>query len=140
MVCPNCNKPTHRLIIDKHGEACADCRGMSQNGGANLTGILTRSSDRVRQQQQQFEGDIIVPHRYDHQTHKLVPNEDFLARYPEMIPTYFTPEDLKKAGYSKPDNIYKAQAAKEAAHAKEMEQIEFVEDDDKVVETIEALA
>jgi len=113
---------------------------MSQNGGANLTGILTRSSDRVRQQQQQFEGDIIVPHRYDHQTHKLVPNEDFLARYPEMIPTYFTPEDLKKAGYSKPDNIYKAQAAKEAAHAKEMEQIEFVEDDDKVVETIEALA
>lgn len=139
ITCPRCNKPTHRLIIDKHGEACADCRGMSQNGGANVTGILTRGSDRVRQQQHQYEGDIIVPHRYDHQTHKLVPNEEFMARFPEMLPTYFTADDLKKAGYSKPDKIFDAQAKKEAQHVKEMEQVEFVEDDSKIEEVVNAV-
>lgn len=140
MICPNCNKSTHRLVVDKHGSYCATCRGLSETGGPNTTGILTRNSDRVRAQQQRYEGDMITPHRFDKQLGRFVPNEDFLERFPEQIPTYFTDVDLKKAGYSKPDKIFERRAAEEAQHAKDME-VEFAEDkdDSKIVETVGAL-
>lgn len=141
LTCPNCHQPTARLIIDKHGSGCAACRGLSENAGANVTGILTRTSDRVRQQQQQFEGDMIVPHRYDAGLGRVVPNEEFVAKYPGMLPTYFTEQELKDAGYSKPDKIYEAKAAQEAAVEKEREQVEFAADPDgeKVAEVVNAV-
>lgn len=82
---------------------------------------------------------MILPHRFDKHLNKTVPNEDFVAMYPDQLPTYFTESELKQAGYSKPDKIYQRKKAKEAAHAKEMEDIEFIEDDSKVMETINAV-
>lgn len=139
MICPRCQQPTHRLISDKRGMACADCRGLSETGGAKLDGILTRNSDRVRTQQQQHEGDMILPHRFDKHLNKIVPNEDFVDKYPDQLPTYFTEQELNTAGYSKAGSIFERKAAKEAEVDKEREEVEFVEDDAKVAETIEAV-
>lgn len=100
MVCPNCNAPTSRLIIDEHGKACARCRGMSEAGGASTTNVLTRSSSRVRDQQRQHEGDTILPHSYDKASKKVIPNPDFVKAYPEQLPTYFSQSELQDAGYA----------------------------------------
>ena len=128
MICPRCSQPTHRLIIDKHGPACAHCRGLSEAAGAQVSNILTRNSERVRSQQHTNEGDIITPHIYDKVLGRLVPNEDFMERYPEKIATYFTEDDLKHAGYSKPDKIFEEKARLEAEADAERDRVEFVPD------------
>jgi hypothetical protein len=130
MICPRCNNPTSRLIIKRGVTACADCRGLSETGGARVSGILTRNSERVRAQQHTYEGDTITPHVYDRVLGRLVPNEAFMERFPEQIGTYFTAAELKKAGYSKPDAIFEAKAKVEAEADAEREKVEFVEDTD----------
>lgn len=129
MICPNCNNPTHRLISRDGITACADCRGLSEAGGTNISGVLTRNSERVRAQQHTFEGDTISPHVYDKVLGRLVPNEDFMQRFPGKIATYFTEAELKTAGYSKPDKIFEAKAATEAEADAERDKVEFVADD-----------
>lgn len=128
MICPNCNKPASRIIINRHGKACASCRGLSQNGGAKLDGILTRNSDRIRTQQQQHEGDLILPHSFDKLTGKVVPNPDFVNKYPDKLPTYFTQKELEKAGYSKAEKIFKADVAAKKAVQAEAASVEFAKD------------
>lgn len=128
MICPNCNKSTARLIIDGHGKACAECRGMSESGGARLDGILTRNSDRIRAQQHSHEGDLIIPHLHDPLTGKDIPNPDFVDKYPEQLTTYFTEDELKAHGYTKAGKIFKAKAAKERLAAEEEKQIEYAPD------------
>lgn len=133
MICPACNQHTHRLISDKRGMACANCRGLSENGGANITGILTRNSDRVRAQQHEYEGDIILPHTFDKQLGRFVPNEDFMQRFPDKIATYFTKEELVAAGYSKPDKIFEQKAKQEAEVEAEKADVEYADDPDQTV-------
>lgn len=132
MICPNCHNATYRLIIKGGITACADCRGLSQAAGSNVSGILTRNSERVRSQQHTNEGDMITPHIYDKVLGRLVPNEDFMNRFPEKIATYFTESDLKQAGYSKPDAIFEAKAQLEADAEAERDLVEFVDDTDGV--------
>lgn len=141
MICPNCSNATYRLII-KHGvTACADCRGLSQAAGSNVSGILTRNSERVRSQQHTNEGDLITPHVYDIILNKWVPNEDFMDHYPEKLATYFTEDELKAAGYSKPDAIFEEKAKLEAAAEAERGSVEFVDDagGEAMKEVVEAI-
>ncbi len=130
MICPNCNRKTYRLIIDKHGKGCAECRGLSEAGGTQITHVLTRNSERVRAQQHTYEGDTITPHIYDRTLGRLVPNEDFMRLFPGKIATYFTEQELHKAGYSKPDKLFQEKAAIEAAADAERDRVEFVPDTD----------
>lgn len=142
MICPNCNKPTPRLIIQyikgKKVCACAACRGLSENGGARVSGILTRNSDRIRAQQHDHEGDIILPHIFDKSQGKVIPNPDFVDRYAEQLPTYFTEQELNDAGYSKAGKIFEHRTKQEAAVEKEKSEVTFVADKDhaKLKETI----
>lgn len=130
MICPRCNQPTSRLIYRDGVTACANCRGLSDAAGASISGILTRNSERVRSQQHTFEGDTIPAHRYDKVLGRMVPNEDFMERFPNQITTYFTESELKKAGYSKPDKLFEAKAQLEADAAAERDRVEFVDDTD----------
>jgi hypothetical protein len=141
VICPRCHNPTHRLV-QRHGVmACADCRGLSEAAGTNISGVLTRNSERVRADQHQFEGDTITPHVYDKVLGRLVPNEDFMQRFPGKITTYFTEAELKKAGYSKPDKLFDEKAKTEAEAAAEREAVEFVDDTDgeAMKEVVDAL-
>lgn len=142
MICPNCHQPTNRMIIDKRGTGCANCRGLSENGGPSISGILTRGSERVRAQQHTNEGDMIMPHTYDKVTGQVLPNPDFVKHYPDQLPTYFTQQELQDAGYSKAGKIYEKKAAAEALLEQEREsEIEYATEGaaEKIAETIEAL-
>lgn len=138
MICPTCTQPTTRLIIDSRGKACANCRGLSENAGTRLSGVLTRNSDRVRAQQQQHEGDTILPHKFDKTTQSHVPNPDFVDRYAEQLPTYFTREEMQKAGYSKADKIFEHKKKKQTLHDSEASQVTFKKDvgDEKLKQVI----
>lgn len=128
------------MIIRNNITACATCRGLSEGAGVNVQNILTRNSERIRAQQHTNEGDIILPHKFDVASQNWIPNPDFVDRYAEMLPTYFTEEELVKHGYSKADRIFEAKAVKEAEHAREMDDVEFVGDDGvKMAEVVEGL-
>ncbi len=139
MRCPNCGQPTSRLIADKRGTACANCRGLSETGGPKTSNILTRNSERVRAQQQQYEGDMITPHIFDKATGQVIPNPDFVDRFPDQLPTYFTPDELKQAGYSKAGKIYDKKAAGEKLVEADKAAVEYAADPggEKMTEVIE---
>lgn len=128
MICPNCKKETTRLISDTYGMACATCRGLSENGGARVSGILTRNSDRIRAQQLTHEGDMITPHKFDKLTGKSVANPEFVAKYPEQLTNYFTEDELREQGYSKADKLFKDRDAKLAKHAQEASDVTYAKD------------
>lgn len=119
MICPNCQSVTSRIIMRSGQKACAKCWGLSEAAGARIDGTLTRSSSRIRDQQRTHEGDIIMPHVFDPVTKQLKPNEDFIKQHPDKIATNYTPEELKKAGHSKVDQVFKQHSAEKAAHAAE---------------------
>jgi hypothetical protein len=143
MICPRCHQETHRLIVKRGITACADCRGLSEAAGVQITGVLSRNSERVRAEQHTYEGDTILPHTFDPLLNKWLPNENFMQRFPDKITTYFTEAELKKAGYSKPDKLIEAKAQLEADAAAERELVEFVADDEgqamsEVIEAVDA--
>lgn len=119
MICPNCNKPTNRIILDSHGKACANCRGLSEVAGNKLDGLVTRNSQRVRDQQRRHEGDIISPHTFDKLTGKITPNPDFVKMHPEKLGNFYTQKELEKAGYSKIGKAFKAAKEAKKKHAAE---------------------
>lgn len=128
MTCPRCHQETSRLIIDRHGPACAHCRGLSENGGTRIDGALSRSSDRVRAQQQTNEGDMILPHAFDKLTNKVVPNEAFIKRYPEQLDAYFSQHELEGAGYKKIGKVFAAKESEQKAAQAERDSIVFAPD------------
>ncbi len=125
MTCPTCREPTNRLIFDAAGTACANCRGLSEAGGVRISGLLTRSSDRVREQQRRFEGDTITAHIYDFASKKMIPNPDFIKRYPDRLDNFFKQPELEQAGYTKVDSFYKAKAEDKAKVEAAKDQVTF---------------
>ena len=119
MTCPTCHQPTARMRIYEHGAGCAACLGLSEAGGAKVDGLLTRNSDRIREQQRRFEGDMIPPHIVDKVSRKAVPNPDFMARYPDKIASNYTQSELERAGHSKAGEIFKAAKATKEQHARD---------------------
>lgn len=99
MTCPVCKKATHRLLINSHGKACANCFGLSELAGNKVDGSITRASQRIRDQQRRHEGDIISPHKFDKLTNKIVPNPDFVKHHPDKLGNFFTQKELEKNGY-----------------------------------------
>lgn len=120
MICPNCGKPTSRMMIYENGvEACANCLGLSENAGVKVDGVLTRNSDRIREQHRRHEGDVIAPHVFDKNTKQLTPNPDFIKLYPDRLPNFFTQKELEKAGHSKIGKVFKEHKESKARHAKQ---------------------
>lgn len=142
MHCLNCGQTANRIVIDKHGSGCEHCRQMSATGGSKVDGILTRNSDRVREQQNDYEGDMLTPHIYDKVLGRMVVNPDFVDHYSDQLPTYFTQKELEREGFSKAAKIYEKKAAADAAVEAEREATtEYATEgaDEKVTETINNL-
>lgn len=98
MNCPNCGVRAARIIIRSGGSYCDNCSRISSTGGARISGILTRNSDRIRSQQDKHRGDVVIPHTFDKTRGKVVPNPDFVKLYPEQTRTYFSEQDVKESG------------------------------------------
>ncbi len=116
MICPNCKQPTSRLRVYRDFSACAACLGLSESGGVKIDGSLTRQSTRIRDQQRTHEGDIIPPHVFDYNKRGLVPNPDFIKRYPEKLTSSYTVAELKAAGHSRIAPVFKAAKEQKKAH------------------------
>jgi len=56
---------------------------MSEAGGVNTDGILTRQSFRIRSESIKHEKDFIPPHTYDKGSKKIIKNPDFAKAYPQ---------------------------------------------------------
>ena len=131
MKCEFCKQPTHRLIIDVHGKICANCRGLSETGGVQTDHLLTRTSDRVRTQQQKHEGDFILPHTYDSAQGKMVANPDFVNRYPEQLDNYFSQSELEAQGYSKIGKVFDAKRKQHEQNLKDKHDVTYKQDKQK---------
>jgi hypothetical protein len=117
VICPTCNHTTSHLKILPDGrECCSNCGGFSETGGVKTDKILTRQSDRVRQEQQQHEGDMLPPYLFNKATGNVEVNHDFVELYPNQAAQTFSKDELVKAGHSH---------LLERAPASESEDIEF---------------
>lgn len=101
MRCNNCGNESGRIRTYKGVDSCHLCGDFKEAGGARTTGILTRNSLRVRQDAVIYEGDTIHPYEMDKTRKKLVPNREFIKKFPEQAHEYFTDEALVDAGHTK---------------------------------------
>lgn len=115
MICQRCNSSTSRLIYRGSTMACASCWGLSEAGGPKIDGTLTRNSFRIREQQRQYEADIITPHIYDSVSKKVVPNPDFIKQHTDKVANFFDQKELEGAGYQKIAPVFEQIASEKAA-------------------------
>lgn len=101
MVCANCGNRSAHIKITPDGERCPKCGGFAEAGGTPVDGILARNSHRVRQQQSHYEKDTLTPHIYDKNLKALVPNPEFIKRFPDTAHINYHPKELEVAGYKK---------------------------------------
>lgn len=101
MVCPNCQSETTSVTIRTEGTFCHECLGVAETSGARVDNTMARNSFRVREQQQNHEGDTLPPHRYNRETRQAEPNPDFIDRFPDMAHHHYSSDELKKAGHDK---------------------------------------
>lgn len=66
-----------------------------------IDNLFTRTSERVRRQQEKYASDFVQPHIYDKHSRKLKINPDFIKLYPQSVYLYANREQLKKEGYEK---------------------------------------
>lgn len=116
MTCPNCNKPAIRVIIKQGRSYCNNCARISSTGGAQISGILTRNSDRIRTQQDKHRGDVVIPHTYDKSRGKIVPNPEFVKLYPEQTATYFSEQEVKESGDKRLVDLWDQQTSEKQTH------------------------
>src|SRR5258708_5627715 len=100
MYCVSCHKkvikPNYFAYISLKGKICRNCYTPTA-----AEGILTRTSERVRQQQSEYGADLVPPHTYDKERKRLNINPDFVKLYPENLNYYESDESVSKAGYPK---------------------------------------
>jgi len=101
MTCANCGAENTHIKITIAGETCPNCGGFSETSGVRIDNTLARNSFRVREQQQQYEGDMLPPHRYNRETRRAEPDLEFIKRFPHTAKNHYTPEELKSAGMPK---------------------------------------
>jgi len=123
-VCSRCGKrirkPNYISLFYEDKYICWNCHKPK----FKIDGILTRTSDRVREQQKKYAADFIQPHTYDKSKRKLVISSDFIKLYPDKIKYYATEEQVRKEGYPKLAEVMKKQKEIEK-QAKEKIQIEY---------------
>lgn len=99
MTCPTCQKDSSHIRINVDGTmGCHNCMGFSETGGTKTDKILTRNATRITEQQIQHEGDMITPYVVDKSTNQVVPNEDFVALYPNQAAQTYSKDELKSIG------------------------------------------
>lgn len=98
MTCPTCSHETSHVRVERGIVGCHSCMGFSETGGSSTDKILTRSSERVLEQQVQNEGDMITPYVVDRSTNQAVINQDFIDMYPNQAANTFTQEELRSSG------------------------------------------
>lgn len=99
MLCPTCSKDSTHIHITAYGSiGCSNCMGFSETGGSQTDKILTRNSNRITDQQIQYEQDLITPYIIDKSTNKPIVNQDFVDLYPTQAAGTFSPEELKASG------------------------------------------
>jgi len=103
MVCRTCGEESAYIKITSGGvELCSNCGGFSESSGVDTDNIITRSSQRVRQQHITSEGDQILPHIYDRNQKKAVVNQDFIDKYPNRVKDSYSKQELKKMKWVQP--------------------------------------
>jgi hypothetical protein len=98
MTCPTCSNETSHIRVEQGIVGCHACMGFSETGGSSTDKILTRSSERVLEQQVQNEGDMITPYVVDRSTNQAVINQDFIDMYPNQAANTFSQEELRSSG------------------------------------------
>lgn len=97
-ICRSCHQQAVRILTSKGQDSCENCGGFNATGGFKTDKILTRSSQRIREQQMEFEGDTIPPFHYDKTSRKAVPNPAFVERFPDQAHNYYNDDEMKSAG------------------------------------------
>ena len=100
MKCPNCHKDTSRVWGGMVGWECDQCCTIYKKR-VKIDGILTRNSPRIKQEREKYAKDLIQPEVYDKSSKKLKINPDFAKYYPDKVKNFFTPEQIRKQGFSK---------------------------------------
>lgn len=121
MLCPNCGSKTGRLIIKASGTRCHACGGVNETGGARVSGILTRNSERLRHDGEHHKADVVIPHILDKASGKVVPNPEFVKLYPEKTSTFYSEEDVKASGDKRLSDLWKKQEADRAEHQADLD-------------------
>lgn len=97
-VCTNCSNLSSHFKFLNGGWVCSNCGGFEELSGPRVDGTITRNSHRVRTQQEENEGDLIVPHVWDKDLRKEVINPEFVKKYPDKLHYYHKPQDMAKNG------------------------------------------
>jgi len=117
MRCETCGEKSSYIKVLSNGEErCSNCGGFSEAGGIDTTGLLTRNSQRVREDSAKHECDFIQPHKFDKNTRKIGVNPDFVKEYPDKVKDYFSEEEVEKAGYPKLSKAIKKQKIADKKH------------------------
>lgn len=74
---------------------------MNETGGSKVDGSITRNSSRIREQQKQFQSDLIPPYTWDKASKKAKPNSEFIKLFPNQAEKTFTSSELKSVGVTK---------------------------------------
>src|SRR3990167_3166081 len=96
--CPSCSN--FARIHPQYGViACEECASKPSRKGTPIN--LTEGSERIKNQREQFHDDYLQPHVYNKSSRRLQINEEFLNKYPDKAHLYYTPEEMKGAGFPK---------------------------------------
>lgn len=82
------------MIIIQKIKYCHVCLGASVGG--SVTRLITRTSDRVRKQQELHKGDYLPPHVWDPASKKMIPNLEFVRLYPKQAGQYYDESEKQK--------------------------------------------
>ena len=121
MTCLNCKQESTRVVIRSSGSYCSKCSSISEMAGATLSGIVTQSSYRIRNQQEKHRGDVVIPHSYDKASGKMIPNPEFVKLYPEQTSQFFDESDIKQTGDKKLEKLWQKQEAGKAAQQEQID-------------------
>ncbi len=95
MICKNCSSITTRLRVVNGSERCHVCAGFPEAGGIRLDGVLSRQ--RVRMDSVMHEADVITPTIWDKNTHREVPNEEFIRRHADNAHNFLSADMVAKS-------------------------------------------
>ena len=99
--CPRCGiKPAE--VHPQYGVIwCRDCRAKVETYSKGKPRNLTEGSERIKKQREKHHDDLIQPHTYNKTSKKLEINPEFVDKYPDKVHNFFSPEEIKRAGYSR---------------------------------------
>ena len=136
MKCQNCHARSYYIKVLANGEErCPRCGGFSEASGVKTSGLLTRSSFRVRTEAVKYEGDTITPFVYNHAEKKMDLNQEFVKLYPNQAKDYYTDVEMRKAHLPKLAERAQNIRTAEKKHKEDLRgSVEFVGDQQKAME------